>query len=144
MTPVVLDASLALAAVLPDESSISVESLLREAAEGRVEILSAPQWKLEIANGIHQAFRRKRITARDRLEFHDALMRFPIRLIDRDPDAAALFAVADTDGLSIYDAAYLAIALEEGALLATEDAAMKRAARRRGVDWKPGAARARP
>jgi predicted nucleic acid-binding protein len=133
--PVVLDASLALAVVLPDESSRSAEKLLSEVSTGRVELLSSSFWNLEVTNAIHQAFRRKRISGPDRLEYLGVLMRLPIRIVESELDAAALFAIADADDLSIYDAAYLALAVEEDALLATEDTVLLRAAKRRGIEW---------
>jgi predicted nucleic acid-binding protein len=136
MTAVVVDASIALALVLPDEKSAAAEKLLREAAEEDLELLTTGHWQLEIANGLHQAYRRKRIAAGDRLDCLAALTRLPIRIVDHEPERELLFSLADRSDLSIYDAAYLALAIDEGALLATGDAALARAANKNGAEWK--------
>ena len=61
----VLDASLALGWVLPDESSERARAFLRELPAGE-ELWVPALWWYEIANGLCAAHRRGRITASDR------------------------------------------------------------------------------
>lgn len=135
MTSIVLDASLALALVLPDEKSGAIERLLKESERGSVELLTASHWTLEVANGLLQAGRRKRISAADRVTAFDLLTALHVAIHPGELPAERLFTLADREGLSIYDTAYLALALEQKALLATADRALARAARRNGVLW---------
>ena len=133
MTSVVLDASLALALVLPDEKSGEIERLLEESERGSIELLTASHWTLELANGLLQAGRRKRISAADRVTAFDLLTGLPVAIHPGELSAATLFTLADRESLSIYDTAYLALALEQKAMLATADKALAAAARRNGV-----------
>ncbi len=136
MTSIVLDASLALALVLPDEKSGAIERLLKESERGSVELLTASHWTLEVANGLLQVGRRKRISAADRVTAFDLLTALPVTVHPGGFPATTLFGLADREGLSIYDTAYLALALEQKAMLATADGALRRAARRNEVLWE--------
>ncbi len=136
MTSVVLDASLTLALVLPDEKSGEIERLLEENERGSIELLTASHWTLELANGLLQAGRRKRISAADRVTAFDLLTGLPVAIHPGELSAATLFTLADREGLSIYDTAYLALALEQKAMLATADKGLAAAARRNGVFWR--------
>ncbi len=136
MTSIVLDASLALALVLPDEKSGAIERLLKESERGSIELLTASHWTLEVANGLLQAGRRKRISGADRVTAFDLLTGLPVAIHPGELPAATLFTLADRKGLSIYDTTYLALALERKAMLATADKALSRAARRNGVLWR--------
>ena len=62
MTPLVLDASMALSWLLPDEgsqASIGVQSELAKSAS----VWVAAHWRLEVANSLYMAERRKRLDA---------------------------------------------------------------------------------
>jgi predicted nucleic acid-binding protein len=136
VTRVVLDASLALSLVLPDENSGIMERILRESSQGAFELVTAPHWLLELQNGLLQAARRKRIAAADRLPALELLAGLPVAVAGDQAPATVLFSVADKETLSIYDAAYLALALQQRARLATGDGGLARAAERNGVLWK--------
>jgi len=135
MRTVVLDASLALALVLPDESSARVERLLREQERRSIDIVTAPHWMIELQNGVLQAARRRRIARTDRVPALDLLASLPVRTLSVETPAAGLLALADREGLSAYDAVYLALALERGALLATADKRLAAAARGHDILW---------
>jgi predicted nucleic acid-binding protein len=76
--------------------------------------------------------RRKRITLTDAQEFLNLLKALPIRL--RDPHSYDdVFALADRHSMTVYDAAYLDLALREGLPLASLDKAMREAAVKSGV-----------
>jgi predicted nucleic acid-binding protein len=87
-------------------------------------------WRLELANGLRMAVRRKRIDAafRDRALAH--LGELPIA-VDPETDAHAwttALRVADRFDLTLHDAAYLELALRRSAPLATLGEALRSAA----------------
>ncbi len=132
--PLVVDASVALAWALPDESSAYADAVLAAAEK---EGLRVPElWAREIANGLVLAYRRRRITSADEAVFLAALSHLIIEVeeasgalpVIRDGTAAAI-----RYGLTAYDAAYVDLAWREGLALATLDTAMRKAAGQSGV-----------
>jgi len=77
--------------------------------------------------------RRKRITRADAEDFLDSLKGLPIRLTD-PLSYDAVFTLADRHGLTVYDAAYLDLALCEGLRLASLDKELILSANRSGVE----------
>ena len=132
--PLVVDASVALAWALPDESSAYADAVL---AVVEREGLRVPElWAREIANGLAVAYLRKRITSADEKAFLAALSHLSIDIeqasaltVIRDGTAAA----AMRYGLTAYDAAYLDLASRERLTLATLDTAMRKAAEQSGI-----------
>jgi predicted nucleic acid-binding protein len=132
--PLVVDASVALAWALPDESSAYAEAVL---AVVEREGLRVPElWAREIPNGLAVAYLRKRLTSADERAFLAALSHL---IIDVEEASAALAVIRDGTaaamryGLTAYDAAYVDLALREKLTLATLDTAMRRAAEQAGV-----------
>ena len=132
--PLVVDASVALAWALPDESSAYADAVL---AVVEREGLRVPElWAREIANGLAVAYLRKRITSADERAFLAALSHLRIEVeeassaltVVRDGTAAAM-----RYGLTAYDAAYLDLASREKLTLATLDTAMRKAAEQSGI-----------
>ena len=74
--------------------------------------------------------RRKRITHADAQEFFESIKGLPIRLAD-PVSYDGVFSLADRHGLTVYDAAYLDLAL--GLPLASLDNALCKAAVNSGV-----------
>ncbi|HTW61272.1 MAG TPA: type II toxin-antitoxin system VapC family toxin [Terracidiphilus sp.] len=123
--PFVLDASIAAAWALADESSPFAEQ-----AESRLAADSAivPHiWWYEVRNILVVNERRRRITADESAAFLRILSAYPI-LIEPDGDEAEIFRIARSWRLSFYDAAYLALALRERLPLATLDRNLQAAA----------------
>jgi predicted nucleic acid-binding protein len=129
----VLDASVALAWCFPDERSPSAEALLERAADSPSVV---PQlWPLEVASALLQAQRRGRILAAQRVQFLSMLGTLQIH-VDRTTAERAwteVIAVAETQGLTVYDATYLELAMRLGVPLATMDDAVRAAASAVGV-----------
>lgn len=129
----VLDASLTLSWYFEDERTPAANALLDRAANTGAVVPSL--WRLETANGFQIAIRRKRINAsfRDRALIH--LTRLPIR-IDPDTDSYAwttTLQLADRFQLTVYDAAYLELAVRRAIPLATLDDGLRPAAEALGV-----------
>lgn len=130
---VVVDASVALAWVLPDESSSYADTVL---AVVETEGIRVPElWPREVANGLAIAFLRKRITLADEHEFIALVARLTIEVeqptvIDVIRGGAA---TARQYGLTAYDAAYVELAAQANFRLATLDSRMQTAAVKAGV-----------
>jgi len=132
--PLVVDASVALAWALPDESSAYADAAL---AVVEREGLRVPDlWAREIANGLALAHRRNRITPTDERAFLTALSHLSIAVED-SPSALTVIrdgtAAAIRYGLTAYDAAYVDLASREKLTLATLDVAMRKAAQQSGI-----------
>jgi predicted nucleic acid-binding protein len=129
----VLDCSATLAFLLPDEISAASQALLdRIVAQGA---LVPALWRLEVANALTMAVRRKRIAAPFRNAALRDLGQLGIRT-DMETDAnawGATLTLVDRHGLTLYDAAYLELALLRDFALATLDEALLRGAVAEGV-----------
>jgi len=130
----VVDASIALALALPDESNSYADSVL--AVVEREGLRVPGLWAREVANGLVVAYRRKRITPADESAFLAALSQLSI---DVEELASALAVVRDGTaaamryGLTAYDAAYVDLASRESLPLATFDKDMRKAAEQAGI-----------
>jgi predicted nucleic acid-binding protein len=124
----VLDASATLNFVMPDEFASGTVDLLEMIR--RVGSWVPSLWRLEIANSLSVAVRRRRITRDFRDDTLDDLSLLDIRVDDRTDSAAwgAVLTLADRHGLSVYDAAYLELAQRRRLPLATLDARLSQAA----------------
>jgi predicted nucleic acid-binding protein len=123
----VLDSSMTLAWYFEDEQTPAAMEVLRQAATGAV----VPSlWRLEVANGLQMALRRKRITAAYRDASLNDLELLAISIDDEtDRQAwAVTLRLCDRFGLTMYDAAYLDLSGRLGLPLATLDAQLASAA----------------
>lgn len=89
-------------------------------------------WWFEVRNGLVINERRQRLTVQAVEAALRGLSRASVTL-DRTPDETAVMALARRHRLTVYDAAYLELALHERLPLATLDANLAEAARRDGV-----------
>lgn len=92
-------------------------------------------WQLEIANGILMAERRNRISRTEAAEAFDIARTLPVITDDLTVARSGreTAALARQYGLTIYDAAYLELAMRQGSGLATLDKALSKAAASAGV-----------
>lgn len=133
MRTLVLDASVALSWVFPDEAGQSTYSILQGSEEYRLLVPSL--WALEITNALLVGERRGRLRAVDVRRFVSILEELGV-IQEALPLQAVLQTVlplAREHQLSTYDAVYLDLAIREGAVLATLDGAMRTAARKEDV-----------
>jgi predicted nucleic acid-binding protein len=129
----VLDASVVLSWCFDDETSPYTDALLDLLAEGEAFVPSI--WPLEIVNVLVNAERAGRLVHADALKFLRLIASLPITVIPESPARvfSEVLALAREEGLSSYDAAYLDLALREGLPLATQDRALRRAAKRKNA-----------
>ena len=130
MNRVVADASFCGAWVLQDESSDAAEALLERVESGDVSLLVPSLWKYEMLNLLRSACRRGRLDQADAAAAQKILSQVPLEQIDV-PDAeaeSAIHRLAQTHGLSAYDASYLELVIRFQVPLYTADQALKKAA----------------
>jgi len=131
MAALVIDSSLAAAWCFPDERSDYTNAIL-QAISAPLEAIVPRLWAYEVRNSVLMGLRRKRITHADAQEFFESIKGLPIRLAD-PVSYDAVFSLADRHGLTVYDAAYLDLALRKGLPLASLDNALCKAASNSGV-----------
>lgn len=128
--PIVTDASVLLAIAFKDEHSTLAAAVL-DAIQDEGAVVPAQFW-FEVRNVLVMSERRGRITPLQTHTFLAELGAQPIEIEPLPPEAAVLN-LARKHGLTVYDAAYLELAQRKGAVLATMDAALIRAAKSIGV-----------
>jgi predicted nucleic acid-binding protein len=129
----VLDCSVAVAWFFEDEANDYAQAVEASLA-GAVAIVPA-LWHLEVANALLVGERRKRATEAKVTTFLELLGSLPITLDDDTATRAWQKSIHLARGhrLSVYDAAYLEIALRRGLALATLDDRLAHAAEAAGV-----------
>jgi predicted nucleic acid-binding protein len=131
MARLIVDASLACAWCFPDEQTDYTQAVLR-AVSGSNDALAPRLWAYEVRNGVLMGVRRGRIPRAHADRFLASLSGMRVGLTDPH-SYDAVFALAELHGLTIYDAAYLDLALREGLPLASLDAKLRKAADKSGV-----------
>jgi predicted nucleic acid-binding protein len=130
----VIDGSTALGFLLADEEPESATRAL-DAIENGVPTIVPAHWCVEVANGLIMAERRKRVSQAEASEALNLVAALPV--VTDEQTAQRAFsdtaALARQYGLTIYDAAYLELAMRRGASLATTDGALAKAAKAAGV-----------
>jgi predicted nucleic acid-binding protein len=128
---VVFDCPVTLAWFLKDERTAFTDAAfeLLESAECWVPCL----WRLEFANALLIAERRKRVGREQRQEMLDNAAQLSLRNDLALPDMRVLSALADRHALTAYDAAYLELALRLDSELITLDKDLAAAAAAEGV-----------
>ncbi len=124
---IVIDASALAGLVLPDEAATGLAQILQKAAPIAPQLLWA-----EMRNLLLMAERRRRVDAGAVAIALGVVEGLQIAL-DQQPSSDRVMALARRQGLTIYDALYLELALRRQAALASTDAALIRAARAEGV-----------
>lgn len=130
---VVINSSVSLSWCFADEASPASDALFERVRDDGAVVPML--WHLEIANVLIQAEKRGRITAGDIATRLQLIADLPIAT-DYETATRAwreILAVARSERLTAYDAAYLELAMRRGLPLSSKDTALVRAARRVGV-----------
>jgi len=129
MPAFILDASATLPWCFSDEATAATNALLARLRAGDEAIVPA-HWLLEVANALLIAVRRKRVTPQDAHQFLLDLEFLPIHIdtTSRNLVRSRVYPLAEQYDLSLYDAAYLQLAIREGLPLATLDDDLRKAA----------------
>ena len=132
--PFIADASVAVAWVHPAQATAETEAMLQAVSDGAV--LEVPAlWSLEVANALVSLTRRNRLTEDERAKALGWLRSLPVKL---DHEMASLgftklSELASEYTLSVYDAAYLELALRRKLPLGCKDGPLREAAKKAGV-----------
>lgn len=125
---VVVDASVALSWLLPGEDTVLSLPLRERAVDNpEVELMVPPNFWYEVANTLWVAVRRNRISRLLAMEALEALLEFQFTVWAVEP--AAGLSLSFQQNLSVYDSAYLSLALEFSSTLWTLDKTLAEAAR---------------
>lgn len=138
MAGFVVDCSIAVAWCFEDEVTPALDALLDKVQVDGAIVPSL--WTIEVANVLTGAVRRQRIS---REHMHERLVVLDMLPIETDTQGmgpvwrSSVLALVETEALTAYDAIYLELAIRRGLVLATNDQALRRAAKRRGVIVTP-------
>lgn len=129
----VVDASSALALCMQDEVSDRAHHLLARLGDDRA--IAPANWPVEVSNGLWAAERRGRIQRSEIPRVRAILNGLRVEIVPVELDLALGEAldIARTYALSVYDAAYLTVALQHEASMATVDARLRQACESTGV-----------
>ncbi len=130
----VIDASIGIAWVHQGQATPEAADLLKQAAGG-TPILVPALWFVEMANILLVLQRRGKITAAERKAALLTIENMNLAVDDESIRAAlrAASGLAESHGLTVYDATYLEVAIRRGMGLATRDALLRKAAQSCGV-----------
>ena len=133
MSDLVLDASLALQWFLEDETDRDYSLAVLRSLKTKYALVPV-LWFYEVGNGLLMAQRRKRITRKQADGFLKHLLVLPINAREQTASEILSFPnLAQQYGLTNYDTAYLALAQATRLPLATNDSALREAARAASV-----------
>jgi predicted nucleic acid-binding protein len=137
----VADASVAIAWVHPAQATPETDAMLDRLAAGDSLVVPA-LWPLEVANALTVLRRRRKLTPDEARTAIEIIRELPA-VIDHEAAAIAftrLVDLASEHELTVYDATYIELASRRQLPLASNDARMKQAAIRSGVDlWQSDA-----
>ena len=131
--PFVIDASVTLAWFFPDERPEYAARVIRRL---KTDTALAPEvWPYEVANALLTAEHRSRLAISEAAHIANEARRLPIAVLQASTAQALgrFLDLAREQSLTVYDAAYLELAMREGLALATLDDDLRAAAERVGV-----------
>jgi predicted nucleic acid-binding protein len=131
--PFVLDASVAVAWCFEDERDALGDAVLESLRDDSA--LVPAIWPFEVANALVVAERRGRLTRSDLTRFTQLLSSLPIDIDRRTAEGIfdSVLHTAQAQNLSVYDAAYVDLAMRSGLPIATLDERLRVASEALGV-----------
>lgn len=119
---VVVDCSITSGWFLQDEISVSAQRLLKRVLEEKIALIVPELWWYETLNVLRSAVIRGRISREDARKSLYFLEEVPLETVNSTRIGhAAILGLAQEQGLSAYDATYLALAETRGCGLVTAD-----------------------
>jgi predicted nucleic acid-binding protein len=123
---IVLDNSILLAMIMPDEVDEQAEAL--KSILGDVDIFVPPLWVYEFSNALNTNIRRKRLTIADASLLAAIVGQWNVQIDPNTPNPIELSQLARDTGLTTYDASYLELSRRLNAPLYTLDTQLSRTA----------------
>lgn len=132
-----IDASIVLSWLLPDEDSGLTLEVKERFSDS--EFWAPAHWKLEISNALCVAERRGRLAEAGVLEALELIAGLPVAIDDSSDNRSlsSTVSLARRHSLSVYDAAYLELAIRLGATLCSLDRDLVSASERVGLAAVP-------
>jgi predicted nucleic acid-binding protein len=130
----VIDASLALAWCLPGEATPRTAALFERVIQSGAFVTAI--WRYEVVNGLLRAERRRRTNEAETVRSAELVSGLPLEVDLETTESAfsSVLALARAQGLTVYDAAYLELAMRLVLPLGTNDEPMATAARNIGIE----------
>ena len=120
MNGIVVDASITLSWCFPDEQTDYTRAVFQAVSSSAVDSVAPRLWAYEIRNSVLMGIRRGRISKPDSEQFLVSLNDLNVRLSE-PASYDKVFSLAPEHGLTVYDAAYLDLAIQECLPLASLD-----------------------
>jgi len=134
MRALVVDCSVTSGWVIPSQSNEYSSAVLERLSATKAFVPGI--WIYETANTLLSAERRKKITREDSTDFFKLIKSLPMEIIHKNDGewSELLLWMGNTHRLSVYDTAYLYLAMDRGYTLATRDKQLALAASAAGVE----------
>lgn len=130
MTPIVIDNSVVLCWCLADESDPVADRAMRRVVEDGAVVPGI--WWYELRNALVVNERRGRLDVADTVAILTDLGQMPVA-VDQEHDEVMILSLARRHALSVYDAAYIEVALRRGLPMASLDRRLGQAAAARHI-----------
>ena len=128
----VVDCSVLIAGLLPDEIEVQAQALLEDLQHGVSVVVVPSLFYQEVSNVLLMAYRRKRISREVLSRYLDVVAMLPLRIdtaaATQSSTMKTVCELAEKHGLTTYDASYLELAIRLGLPLATLDSDLYNAA----------------
>lgn len=129
---IVVDCSVLIAGLLPDEIETQAEALLEDLQHGAAVVVVPSLFYQEVSNVLLMAYRRKRISREVLSQYLDVVGMLPLKVdtaaATQSSTMKTVCELAENHGLTTYDASYLELAIRLGLPLATLDSDLYNAA----------------
>ncbi|MGD0111520.1 MAG: type II toxin-antitoxin system VapC family toxin [Armatimonadota bacterium] len=110
MTEAVVDASVALSWVLPDERCPLANDVFERHMQGELDLIAPTLWQYEVVNGLRRAVVQGRIGRAEGNRSLQTLLGMELQLASFEDLAARAWEVSFARSLTVYDASYVALA----------------------------------
>ena len=128
----VVDCSVLIAGLLPDEIEVRAQVLLEDLQHGVSVVIVPSLFYQEVSNVLLMAYRRRRISREVLSQYLDVIAMLPLRIdtaaATQSSTMKTVCELAEKHGLTTYDASYLELAIRLGLPLATLDSDLYNAA----------------
>ncbi len=121
MKPIVVDCSVSMAWILPDESSEPSRELMKLVLSEELWMIQPSLWVYESINALKSAVALERTSKESAAQAIELLMGLPFKLIDPLPNSSKILETSFKYDITAYDATYLVSAEIHGAELYTAD-----------------------
>ena len=137
---IVVDCSVLIAGLLPDEIDGQAQALLEDLQHGTTVVVVPSLFYQEVSNVLLMAYRRKRITKEVLAQYLDVVAVLPLRIdtaaATQSSTMKTVCKLAEKHELTTYDASYLELATRLSLPLVTLDSDLRNAAVEENVSYQ--------